>query len=711
MSAPPNPRALLAAGRLRIGLNAAAMAAPLALIAATLGWKAVGPLGLVAAGLAVGLLVVLVAWRLSLKLDIRRLAARLDASAPELEDSAELLFQNADALQGLPLLQRRRVEARIAQGLPVHFKPPWAVRPIALSWAIGLAAAALLAFLPQAPPAQSGLGSTQAGPPPSVQAVRLRIVPPAYTGLRPRTQTEADAKVAAGARLEWSIRFSAQPNAAQLVFADGVQTPLRRDGERWVALRVLEQPTLYRIEAAGAPLPAWRRLDVIADAPPTVAVLAPAERLSIAAPDQKQWTPVFEARDDYGLDAAATLRITVAGGEGEQVAVARRETTLRGTGDGRRRRWAVPLDLAREGLAPGGDLIVQLVVRDNRRPAPQVVEGPSVILRQPSEAALSDGLDGMLVRTMPAFFRSQRQIILDAEALLRARRSLSDETFSARSNALGADQAALRLRYGQFLGEEAESGPAPPTSDAPTTPTLPTADTPSPKAPAEQASEHFQGDGHDHGEAAGDLRTALDAARQFGHVHDDGDAATLFDPTTRSTLAEALDAMWGSERELRQARPDSALPYARRALEALKKAQQASRIYLQKVGPRLPPIDLSRRLSGKRQGIDPARDRISDDAAASQIEAFEAWRALEGLPGAPALRLDVLEAWALENQNQIADGLGLLAAIDAVRRDPACADCRQALRGALWASLEASPRAPRRAGADAAGQRYLDALP
>lgn len=696
----PMAKDLLRAARLRAWLDSAAIGAPAVLAAAALGWRAMGGLGLALAAAFAVLLAGLMAWRRAARQDGRLLAARLDARSAALEDSAQLLFQKAGALEGLAALQRQRLEARLARGLCVDPRPYWSGHAIAASWLAGLVCVALVLGLWPLPAGAFNSAARQEAAistPVQITAQRLLIAPPVYTGLPRRAQSQADAKFPSGARLEWTIQYSARPASARLVFSDGAEVPLRRDGDRWIGGRVIDRSALYRIEVAGAPPPPWHRLEVIADAPPLVTVIAPEERLTIAVLGQTTWKPIFEAIDDYGLAPIARLRVTLASGEGEQIAVLSREMDAQSIGSGRRRRWAVPLELAREGLAPGGDLIVQVIVRDNRQPIAQVVEGPSVILRQPSDAALAEGLDGLLIGNVPAFFRSQRQIIIDAEALVKQRRTLAREAFAQRASALASDQAALRFRYGQFLGEKAEGAAAPPTSDAPAT------DTP----------EHVSGDGHDHDEDAkqepGALDTPQSAARQFGHVHDDGDAATLFDPGTRALLARVLDAMWGSERELRQARPEAALPFANQALEALKKAQGASRIYLRRTGSRLAPLDLSRRLSGKRAGIDPALPSVPSPLA-SQAEAFAAWGALEPRPGAPPLRLDALEAWALVNAEARADPLALTAAIAAVRRDPACADCRQALREALWAALQATPTARRRAGPDPSGAQYLKAL-
>lgn len=710
MNAPSPPSAqLLRAARRRIWLDCGALALPAVLLAAAAGWRASGAVGLIAAALAAALAASALTWRRLRRHDARRLAARLDARAPELEDSAELLFQPAGALHGLAALQRRRLDARLEQGLPLDPKPPWSRRAIAASWLTGLIGTAALLALGLLP-GPATRGAAQAGASiaavPQITAWRLMILPPAYTGLRPRQQSQPAVKAPAGARVDWSLQVSAAPASVRITFADGGSIPLRRAENRWIASRVAERSTLYRIEIAGAPQQAWHRLEVIADAPPSVAVVSPQQRLSIAEPGQTQWAPVFEASDDYGLDPIADLRVTLASGDGEQISVVRREMPVRGSGSGRRQRWTIPLDLAREGLAPGGDLIVQLIVRDNRRPTAQAIEGPSVILRQLTEAELAEGLDSLQIPNIPAFFRSQRQIIIDAEALVKQRRRLSPEVFTERANALGADQAALRFRYGQFVGEDAGQT-ARPIPGTPATPP-PTSD-----APPAETQEHFAGDGHDHGEAAGaedqEQVTARSAARQFGHVHDEGDAANLFSRDTRSALTRALDAMWGSERELRQSRPEAALPFARQALEALKLAQGASRVYLKRNSSRLAPLDLARRLTGKRAGIEPARPIATADLG-DQTAAIEAWRALEQRPGAPPLQLAALEAWAVANAEARPDPLALIAAIAAVQLDPECADCRQELRATLWAALQASPTAQRRAGADPQGRLYLEAL-
>jgi len=411
---------------------------------------------------------------------------------------------------------------------------------------------------------------------------------------------------------------------------------------------------------------------------------------------QRSWRIVFEAADDYAVDPLARLTATTAIGEGENVRFAERTQSVRGTGDPRRRRFTIDLPLGAYGLVPGSDLVAQLTVADTRSPGPQVVRGPGVILRFPSpKAAEAEGLDLMAKQQMPAYFRSQRQVIIDTEALIRQRRSLSADEFLVRSDTIGVDQRLLRLRYGQFMGMEAEETPKPP---------LPTADSEEPAEP-----EHHDGDGHDHGEAPtspvfGDLGNVL---ADYGHTHDESEAATLLDPGTRDLLKLALDAMWEAEVNLRTGKPEAALPFENRALDYIKRIQQATRIYLPKIGTRQPPIDMARRLTGKREGVVGRGAQLTPFVIEDAVPAT-AWRAL-AQPG--AIDLGGLEAWVRSNSARLADPLAVLAAIDAFRGAPGSQALREKLRGQLWTVLTRPPSQVRRRGdGGALGRRYTQGL-
>ena len=159
---------------------------------------------------------------------------------------------------------------------------------------------------------------------------------------------------------------------------------------------------------------------------------------------------------------------------------------------------------------------------------------------------------------------------------------------------------------------------------------------------------------------------------QFGHTHDQAEAATLLDPETRELLRSALDEMWQSEAHLRQGHPELALPYAYRALGFIKQVQQASRIYLARVGLELPPIDESRRLGGDRAGLGDRADPLTDATAADPCRRRCLARARAGARRRRMRRARSRRARALVAAHDArgADPLALAAAIDALRRDP-----------------------------------------
>jgi len=675
--------------------------APVALVAAALGWRLAGPVTGIVLGIAAIAVIAAFAARRADRFDSRWLVRRLDADRADMEDSADLLLADPTALAPLPRLQRARIEARLAAGAALDPRPAWSTRAIGVAWGFAMVAVAAILLFPRAgnEPVTLAPSNEDADAAPGVPRLvgqRLRIVPPAYTGLPPRDEASLDSKAPQGSRLVWTLRFVPQPASASLALHDGRHLDLHRAAGDWTVGRSLEASFLYRVVPAGSTgSPPLHRIDAIPDTPPRVKVLLPDRSLTIVTPGQRTWPLAFEVSDDYGVAATARLRIIQTQGEGENITSRERMMTVAGIGSPRRRRFTPTLDLAALGFAAGNDLVAQLIVGDNRAPGPQTVRSPSLILRWPSDLGTeSGGLEGMVKKTMPAYFRSQRQIIIDAEALLKARRTMTADRFTAKSDGIGVDQRILRLRYGQFLGEEAEGGPkAPPTADAPT------ADAPAIGTAAEKPPAAAGG---------GALGGAEDVLSEFGHTHDEAEAATLLDPQTRATLKKALDQMWQSELHLRQGQPQAALPFAYKALGFIKEVQQATRIFLARVGPELPPIEESRRMTGKRDGI---ASRSLAPAARDDIDTapIASWQALAA-PGADA-KLDALEAWLRDNGGRVADPLGFVGAIDAVRRDPRCVSCRASLRGLLWSVLtRPAPGVVRRAGSDPAARRYFDAL-
>jgi hypothetical protein len=179
-------------------------------------------------------------------------------------------------------------------------------------------------------------------------------------------------------------------------------------------------------------------------------------------------------------------------------------------------------------------------------------------------------MDGLIsgVNVKPEFFRSERQIILDSEKLLKDRDSISKEAFNTRSNELGNDQKLLRLRYGKFLGEEAESDINP-----------------------KEEQEDAVSDPKNFGNAA----VVLD---KYSDKHDNAEDAQFFDPAIKAQLKATLTEMWKAELQLRLYKPEAALPFEYKALRLLKDLQQKSRVYVAKTAYNPAPLKMEKRLTG-----------------------------------------------------------------------------------------------------------------
>ncbi|GAA0670323.1 hypothetical protein FHT00_000593 [Sphingomonas insulae] len=677
-----------------------AVGVPLAILGTAIVWRFGGILpALVVLAVALACVAAIAQVR-GRRFDRRWLIAALDAARPDLEDSSDLLFAASDTLTPLQRVQRDRIAARVDAVAMPPLAVPHGRGGVVILAAISLMAAALVAAWPDRPgaalaPAEEGLPALRGVPRLTAQA--LEVVPPAYTGLPPRSSKILDVRVPAGSQLRWTLRFAPDPRDAALATIGHAAIALRHERRDWLATYRADASLLYRVAAAGAEragLPPLHRIDTIADRPPQVRLDTPNVPLTVLSAGQRSAVVAFVATDDYGVGASARLRIVVAQGEGENVRFSERLLTLSGSGGPRERRFTTRLDFRALGFTEAGDVVAQLIVADTRAPSAQQVRGPSIILRRPAAVAQGGGLEAMTRQVMPAYFRSQRQIIIDAEALLAERPRPRADRFLSRSDAIGADQRLLRMRYGQFMGEEVGGGAtnAMPTND----------DEDDAKVAGAEAD-------HDHPAAAtAGLGVTEDVTAEYGHTHDEAEAATLLDPGTRATLRQALDNMWQSERALRQGEPRQALPFAYKALRFIKQVQQATRIFLARTGTDLPAVDMARRMTGERGAMG---TRVLPSAAADPVDATPAaiWRALDG-PRQDAA-LDALSRW-LRASPGVADPLALAGAIDTVRRRPDCSRCREALRAQMWQVLPRPvPGLARRGDGGVVGRRYLDALP
>lgn len=623
--------------------------------------------------------------------DAAEIARHLDRTHSELEESSRLWLRPAADLTLLERLQLARLNhaaERLTGNLPSRARlgqPPRNLWPIFLFVFAGIfsivtaeiGAARLRAHswspVVSTTPPRAGLASPAVPAWPKIVGSDLTVTPPAYTGRSPRRVTGLNAEVEETAVLSWSLTLDRPVHDAQLVFGPAAtdRSPLRPAADHTLqTTRTVAETTFYSLAATLPDGTTWTppeiySLKVVKDQPPNVRVVQPVAARTVVLPAAPTVTVEALGTDDYGL-AEAHLVATVAKGSGE--AVKFREQAIPFDPDPvqgnppytRNRRFTKTLDLAVLGLEPGDELYFYVEARDNRQPTPNRTRSETrfLTLQGPPETRATTGQGVAGINLVPQYFRSERQLIIDTEKLLADRPTLSDKEFRARANDLGADQALLRLRYGQFLGEDQEDGPNADHTEVNLNPLQARAPEakPGPHAAASIAQRFTQEHAAQDREGGSDesrdanlrppptVPLSADQIRQpYVDSHDGQDKATFFDHEAKGTMREALSAMWSAEGALRVAQPQDALAPEHRALDILKDLQQSARAYVQHVGFDPPPLKIDeRRLRGDAASVPPRLVAAPDPGAGSDDVRLAVRAALKELPIAGSVRAEIL---------------------------------------------------------------------
>ena len=584
-----------------------------------------------------------------LALVVRSWTHWLDGAVPALEDSSALLL-HADS--PIAKLQRKRLIERISTALTPAIVSRIAARRVRFdaTWpAVSLLAALAWWGWQYAPRAQPVTPAAKALLAASNSDIVIRITPPGYTRVARLESAPRDLQAPQNSLVEWCPK-TPQSADAPLELSDGKVLQVGLECARWKAAESM----FWR----------WRgqryNLRVIADQAPQVTISTPRDMLQLLAANTTSAAMAVAVRDDYAVKRAS-LHMTLARGSGENIRFSDREVPLPASSDARSRNWARNWALADLGMEPGDELYFFVRATDNAEP-PQTTTSPTYTLRLPGPQAEEDDSTALPVLVKPENLRSQRQIIIDTEQLLadlKANPRLPAATVRVRSEAIAGDQAMLRRRYGQFLGEESSLF----------------------------GEEEHEEPGKKH-----------DVVAEYGHAHDQAENATLFDESTKKVLRRALAAMWDAEKSLRAITPKTALAPEYKALAAIKELQQADRIYLQKTAFTPPPIKEEIRMTGDVVGTASYKREQSGAGESIPAELRALLQALGSERALPALWSRTAHDWIrsrIPNEDQ---RLEAQRAVQDVA--DGCAECRPVLRawlrGAIGESpiqLQAAPRA------------------
>lgn len=447
-----------------------------------------------------------------------------------------------------------------------------------------------------------------------IESVAIQIKPPAYTGLPISKPASLAISLPEGSNVNWLTEFSEKVSVAKIVFSGRDSLKMKKNGERSFSInQTILTSGFYQFQ--------WRdqiknyrsdyfRIDVIKDQPPKITVTNLEQFTELSYNDKLIIDVNASIGDDYGLSDAQIIA-TVSKGSGEGIKF--REEKIRFNSpqkiSGKQLTAESALDLTKLGLEPGDELYFYVEATDNKAPAANRNRTETFFISLKDTASYAMVADeGLGVDLMPEYFRSQRQIIIDTEKLLKQQqqRQVTKQQFNFTSNELGFDQKTLRLRYGQFLGEEADSG-----IPAGLEPEEEHADEEGKEVDPTKAFAHEHDTKNEHNLVADkkidlhnhDTKTSIDDDKEedplkaFVHEHDNQEEATFFVVSIKTKLKMALSVMWDAELHLRLYDPAKSLPYQYKALNLLKEISNDSRIYVHRMGFDPPPLKEEKRLT------------------------------------------------------------------------------------------------------------------
>lgn len=517
-------------------------------------------------------------WQIS----ISSVSRFIDLHFPEVEESSGLLLKPAGDLSFLEQLQLRKVTQVLSKKEMPHAPLLQLKAPAVL-----LLLSMIVCFFLLRIPAKTVFSTAQTNPvktqnaklkeniPPQISSFTVQIVPPAYTGAATRTQKQFTVLAEIGAAIHWEIHTSQPIQTLSLRLNDKETVPLRALNPAktsWSLSRVISSPGFYQVVMDGKKSDFYQ-IEIIPDQPVSIRIIKPAQHITIDVGQAQVLNLSVLMNDDYGI-ADAYISATMASGKGEAVSFKEKKLLFNMQFNHKTQiKVDKTISLKDLGMKPGDELYYYVNAKDNHGQQSRS-DMFFVSIQDTTELMSMAGIDNG-VSLVPEYFRSERQLIIDTEKLLKEKASITETEFKSRSNDLGVDQKMLRLRYGKFLGEESETN---------------------------IGAAHD--DDHDHKggepEKFGGVQGIMD---QYAHKHDNAEDATFFEPALKAQLKATLTEMWGAELRLRTYVPQEALLFEYKALRLLKDLQQKSRAYVAKATLKTSPLKPEKRLTGELDKI------------------------------------------------------------------------------------------------------------
>ena len=567
---------------------------------------------IVFSGLTTMLLLIYRPWQLSLK----NVCSYIDHQLKAVEFSTSLLLPQKTELSGLAKIQRHKVGQTLkeqAHKIKLTNNLAQAGIMALLLFLLGFSVSNLGLFdsKPISPSLRNGQENISLLPmdsiagkilPPRLLDQSVTIIYPKYTGRTQQTNNEMNIKALEGSRLHWKIEFSEVMDSV-FIEVNGASWLMNLKSKSYFKSMILRNSGIYNFRfvdsSGGVYLSELYSIEMIKDQRPILEVKGLKQFTSFEYGELKQLNFETAISDDFGV-AEAAIVATVSKGSGESVKFREEKLPF----DNRLEvgsltvKLAKKLDLDRLQMDPGDELYFYIEARDLRQPEANFARSETYFAIIKDTLSNAFAVEGTLgADLMPDYFRSQRQLIIDTEKLIAIRSEIPKKEFNSTSNELGFDQKSLRLKYGEFMGDETEVGGPLVENDDPQN--------------EEDAADPLEAFTHDHDgdnehnlveertSGVADEEKKEDPLNSYLHNHEDSEASTLFTQSLRSKLKQAMTEMWDAELYLRLFQPQKSLPYQYRALGLIQEIKNSARIYVHRIGFDPPPIKEEVRLTGK----------------------------------------------------------------------------------------------------------------
>lgn len=549
----------------------------------------------------------------------------IDAHVPQAGFSSGLLLLPTKELSDLSKLQQYRVAEQL-QPILSKLRPPHHLFRAALVMfgllLLGLAGSFILTKFGNISdgspstndqvtfaPKDSISTSTET---PELKETIINIQYPSYTRKSNVTTSVPNIKAVEGSKVTWNLEFEGNVQEVEMDFM-GERIGFRKNQTRYTLTKTLETSGFYSFTFKDADgndyVSDLYSLEMITDEPPVVQIEGLDNYSYFEFDDDKRLMINTNISDDFGIDDAYIIA-TVSKGSGESVKF--REETVRFDRDISKGRKSIqlkqPIDLDALKMDPGDELYFYVEALDQKTPTANIARSETYFAVIRDTITDEFAVEGNLgVDLMPDYFRSQRQLIIDTEKLIADRPNISKKDFKSRSNELGFDQKQLRLKYGQFMGDESEMQAAP--GQVSSTENEETDDHSGAEGEEEDLLEgysHKHDNENEHNlveEHSPEGEEEEDPLHDYLHNHSDPEESTLFEKSLKAKLRDALNIMWDAELHLRLYEPEKSLPYQYDALKIIQEIKNSARIYVHRIGFDPPPIKEESRLSGDIEGI------------------------------------------------------------------------------------------------------------